>query len=77
MEKNSKTLQEKNTNSLLGDLGAAGLGAAVGGPVGAIAGLGARKLYNWSRGAYQKRKNNKKTKIINQTKKKFYKHPLI
>lgn len=61
MEKNSKILQEKDTNSLLGDLEAAGLGAAVGGPIGAMAGLGARKLYNWSRGAYQKWKKNKKT----------------
>ena len=61
MEKNSKILQEKDTNSLLGDLSAAGLGAAVGGPIGAMAGLGARKLYNWSRGAYQKWKKNKKT----------------
>ena len=63
MNKNPEILSEKGNNYTLNDLGAVGLGAMLGGPFGAAAGLGLNRLYQWGRKKYddknKKQKNNK------------------
>lgn len=69
MIENSQTLQEKENKYVSGDLGSVGVGAMIGGPFGAAAGLLANKLYKWGRGKYlaNKEKNKNKTATAQQT----------
>lgn len=62
MDKNSNILVEKKDFDL-NDLGALGLGAMLGGPVGAAAGLAGNRLYKWLRN----KKNKKSTDKINHS----------
>ena len=57
MEKDSGILLEKDYTR--GDLGSIGVGAALGGPFGALLGLGANRLYKWGRGKYLQKKAKK------------------
>lgn len=57
MEKDSDILLEKDYTK--GDLGSIGIGAALGGPFGALLGLGANRLYKWGRGKYLQKKAKK------------------
>ncbi len=69
MVENSQTLQEKENKYVSGDLGSVGVGAMIGGPFGAAAGLLANKLYKWGRGKYlaNKEKNKNKAATAQQT----------
>ena len=59
MDKNSETLLEKN-KAQSGDYGSIGIGSAIAGPVGALLGLGANRLWRWGRGVYSDLKNKRK-----------------
>lgn len=67
MDKNSNILVEKENKYLAGDLGAVGIGAAIGGPIGAAAGLVGNKLYRWLRGKYLDKQNKSKNKSSDNT----------
>ena len=64
MDKNSNILVEKENNYDLNDLGALGLGAMLGGPIGAAAGLAGNRLYKWLRSKNLNKKNKKSTDKI-------------
>lgn len=65
MEKNIQDLVIEDGKSKAGDLGSIGIGAALGGPFGALLGLGANRLYKWARQSYLDKQAEKKAKQSN------------